>query len=266
MYGRVVGIVLVVVVAGCSGTVPTGSTEDAETLTAAPVPEGTESGSDVPGAEGDRVDGAGLGAAHAESLEGGYTRVVHIHVSGPDGIYLDYRETTIVGVSNASLRTRIYEGPGTARFVPDDPDATSARSERYASDQGVGHRRTVDGQTDRVRGSVPPLVPAVPELDDAALVAALLENASVEERTEGSVRLVGATLTPAAVPDYLSDPRRATVRATVRGDGHVPHVSARYGASLDGENVSVTQDVYWLSRPDPVVAPGWYERETGGER
>lgn len=266
MYGRVVGIVLVVVVAGCSGTVPTGSSEDDGTLTAAPVPEDTESGGDVPGVEGDRVDGAGLGAAHADSLEGGYTRVVHLHVSGPGGIYLDYRETTIVGISNATLRTRIYEGPGTTRFVPDDPDATSARSERYTGDRGHGQRRTVDERTDRIRGSVPPLVPAVPELDDAALVATLLGNASVEERSEGTVRVVGTEIAPAAVPAYLENPGRATVRATVRADGYIPHVSIRYGASLDGQNVSVTQDVYWLSRADPVVAPGWYERETGGER
>lgn len=266
MYGRVVGIVLVLVVAGCSGTVPTGSTEDAETLTAAPVPEAAESGTDVPGVGSGRIDGSRLGAAHAESLEGGHTRVVHVHVSGPDGAYLDLRETTTVGLSNASLRTRSYEGPGTARFVPDDPSASSARSERYAGAQGVDHRRTVDGRSDRVRGSVPSLAPAVPELDDAALVTALLENASVEERSAGTVRLVGSAVAPAAVPDYLEDPRRVIVRATVRADGHVPHVSVRYGASLDGQNVSVTQDVYWLSRPDPVVAPGWYERETGGER
>lgn len=266
MIGRVVGIVLVVVVAGCSGTVPTGSTEDAETLTAAPVPEGADSGPDVPGVAGGRVDGSRLGAAHADSLEDSHTRVVHVHVTGPDGIYLDFRETRTVGGSNASLRTRVYEGPGTARFVPDDSSATSARSERYAGDRGYGQRRTVDGRTDRIGGSVPPLASAVPGLDDAALVAALLGNATVEERSEGTVRLVGTQIAPAAVPDYFKNPRRATVRATVRDDGYIPHVSVRYGASLDGQNVSVTQDVYWLSRADPVVAPDWYERDTGGER
>lgn len=268
MDGRLLVVALAVVLAGCSGGVPTGSTEVAETLTPAPVPEDVDPESGVPGVEDGQVDGTLLGAAHADSLDGAHTRVVHFHVSGGDGMYVDFRETRTVGASNESLRIRAYEGPGTARFVPDEADATTARSERYARGDAVGQRRTVDGRTERVRdsGPAPPTSP-VPELDDGSLVAGLLEDASTSGRTPGGdVRLVGDAVAPAVVPEYLEDPRRVTVRATARGDGHVPHVTVRYLASLDGENVSVTLDVYWLSRSDPVVTPGWYEAEADGER
>ena len=267
MHGRLL-VALAVVVAGCSGAVPTGSTEDAETLTPAPVPEDVEPDTGALWVEDGRIDGALLGTAHAESLDGAHTRVVHFHVSAGTGVYVDFRETRTVGASNESLRTRSYEGPGTARFVPDEADVTTARSERFVRGDAVDQRRTVDGRTQRVRpsGPAPPASP-VPELDDATLVAGLLENASVSGRTPGGdVRLVGDAVAPEVVPDYLEDPRRVTARATVRSDGHVPHVTVRYLATLEGENVSVTLDVYWLSRSDPVVAPGWYEGEADGER
>lgn len=268
MHWRPPVVALVVILAGCSGAVPTSSTEDVETLTPAPVPEDLDPETGVPGVEDGRIDGAPLGAAHADSIAGAHTRVVHFHVSAGDGVYLDFRETRTVGSSNESLRTRSYEGPGTARFVPGEADATTARSERFASGGAVGQRRTVDGRTERIRtsGPEPPASP-VPELDDAALVAGLLENASVAGRTPGGdVQLVGDAVAPAVVPKYLDTPRRVTVRATVRGDGHVPHVTVSYLGSLEGENVSVTLDVYWLSRTDPVVVPGWYEGETDRER
>lgn len=267
MHGRLL-VALAVVLAGCSGAVPTGSTEDAETLTPVPVPEDADAESGVSGVEDGRIDGALLGTAHADSLDGAHTRVVHFHISAGTGVYVDFRETMTVGASNESLRTRSYEGPGTARFVPDEADATSARSERFVRGDAVGQRRTVDGRTERVRdsGPAPPASP-VPELDDASLVAGLLENASVSGRTPGGdVRLVGDAVAPAVVPEYLENPRRVNVRATVRADGHVPHVTVRYLADLDGENVSVTLDVYWLARSDPVVEPGWYEAEADGAR
>ena len=268
MHGRLLAVALAVVLAGCSGAVPSSSTEEVETLTPAPVPEDVDSESGVPGIEDGRVDGAILGAAHADSLDGAHTRVLHFHISAGEGVYLDFRETRTVGAVNESLRTRSYEGPGTAQFVPDEADATTARSERYARGDAVGQRRTVDGRTEQIRdsGPAPPASP-VPELDDASLVAGILENASTSGRTPGGdVRLVGDAVAPAVVPEYLENPRRVTVRATVQADGHVPHVTVRYLASLEGENVSVTLDVYWLSRSDPVVEPDWYEGEAAGER
>lgn len=274
MHGRLLAVALGVVLAGCSGAIPADPTGDAETVTAVPVPVDADDDG-VPwivedGANGsqDRVNGTRLGAAHADSIGAAHTRIVHYHVSGGDGVYLDFRETRAVDASNRSLRTRFYEGPGTARFVPDEADATTVRSERYATDSAVGQRRTVDGRTERVRasGPAPPASP-FPELDAADLVAALLGNASVIGWTPGGdIRLAGDAVAPPAVPAYLEDPRSVTVRAEVGTDGYVPHVSVRYLASLDGENVSVTMDLYWLSRSDSVDPPAWYEGETAGER
>jgi hypothetical protein len=268
MHGRLLAVALAVVLAGCSGTLPPEATDDVETVTAVPVPEDAGPETGVPGSGEGQVNASLLGDAHAESIAGAHTRVLHFHITGGTGLYVDFRETRSVDASNGSLRTRVYEGPGTARFVPDAEGVTSARSERYASGGWVSRRRTVEGRTAHVLPSGPaaPESP-IPELDDDELVAAIFENATVVGETPGGdARLVGNDVHPALVPDYLEIPRRVNVRATARSDGHVPHVTVRYLATFQGENVSVTLDVYWLSRSDPVVRPDWAHGEADEER
>jgi predicted small lipoprotein YifL len=254
--GRLLAVLVVVALAGCGGSTPPPS----ETVTPAPVPESTPAEPGV-AVENDRVDGPLLGSAHAASLADGYSRVVELGVTADDDPHLAYRETLTVGESGRSLRTRVYEGPETARFVPDAEDAVTARSESYEAGDVRARRRTVDGRTERVDGpgGAPPLEAPLLTTDDAALVVAVLEGATVVDRTpNGGVRLRGERVRLSAVPDFLERPRNVTVRATVRGDGRVTRVAVRYLATLDGEGVAVSLDVSWSSQAEPIVEPEWY--------
>lgn len=268
MQGRLLlVVVLAATLAGCGGSVPAAPAEDRPTVTPLPVPESDGTRSNPAGVVDSAVDGNGsvdgeqLGAAHADTLDPGYTRVVDLAVAGPDGRHLAYRGARTVGASGDVLREREYRGPWTARYVPDATNATSARSVRYETDGDSAQRRTVDGTTARTDGGeVPALEAPVPPLADAAFVAALLDDATVAERTEsGGARLTGTAVDGAVVPDPFGPPRNVSVRATVRGSGRVTHVALRYETTVDGERRTVTQDVYWSPPSVPVVRPGWAE-------
>jgi hypothetical protein len=255
--GRLLAVLLAIVLAGCGGSAP----PPTETVTPAPVPASTPAEPGVAAVENERVDGPLLGSAHAASLDDGYSRVVELGVTAGDGQRLSYRETLTVGDSGDSLRTRDYEGPETARFVPDSESAAAARSESYETGDVRARRRTVDGRTTRVDGAggAPPLESPLPTTDDGALVVAVLEGATVVDRTpNGGVRLRGESVRPSAVPDFLEAPRNVTVRATVREDGRVTRMEVRYLATLDGESVAVALDVTWSTQAEPVVDPAWY--------
>lgn len=268
MQGRLLLlVVLAATLSGCGGSVPAAPAEDRPTVTPLPVPEADGAEPDLAGVGDGSVDGNGtvdgerLGAAHAGTLDGGYTRVVDLVVTGEDGRYLDFRGARTVGASGDVLREREYRGPWTARYVPDATNASSARSVRYETAERRVQRRTVDGATARTDGGdVPALESPVPSLGDERFVAALLANATVTERTEsGGARLTGTAVDGAAVPRSFGPPRNVSVRATVRGSGRVTHVTVRYETTVDGEPVSVTQDVYWSPPSVPVVPPEWVE-------
>lgn len=249
-------VLVVLVLAGCGGSPP----PPEETVTPAPVPDATPAAPGDVAVEDGRVDARRLGAVHAATLEAGYSRVVELGVTAGEGRYLTYRETLTLEGSNASTRSRVYEGPGTPRFVPDLGSATEARSERYAAGEVRAQRRTVDGRTTRAYGAggAPPLESPLPALADGPLVAALLEGSTVVGRSaNGGVRLRGEDVRPAVVPDYLEDPRNVTVRATVRADGRVTAVEVRYLATLHGESVAVVLDVRWSPPAEVVEEPEW---------
>jgi len=253
--------VFVVALAGCGGAAPSATPGEAETVTPVPVPEATDADRSVAGLENGRVDADALGSAHADTLDGQYTRVVDFDFGPPGDRSLQYRGARTVGAANDSLRKRAYRGPATARFVPDVENASRARSVRYAADGSVGQRRTVEGESTRVDGGgAPALESPVPVTGDAALVAVLLEDATVSEPTRsGGVRLVGDDIPSTAVPAYLEAPRNVTLRATVQSSGRVARVAVRYDAVYEGSRVRVAQDVYWSPPSEPVLAPEWYD-------
>ncbi len=256
MY-RALVVVCLLAVAGCNA--PAGAPADegvTETVTPAqvPSPEATDRGDggvDGPGIEDGVVDGAALGAAHADSLVGNRTRLATLRVEAGNETLLAYRESRAV-TAEATLLRRSYEGPATARFVPETSTATAARTVRYEDGNGTRRRTVVDGERRPDARLVTPMT-----VDNRATVAAFLDGAVVVSRTPSLGYQVSArSVSEAAVPGFLTAPRDGTARAVLREDGRVVRLSVRYGARLDGRRVSVTQEVSWIPGGDASPPDG----------
>ena len=146
-------VVGLLIVAGCNAPADAPADDTAATtVTPAPVPSPNatdrEGGVDGPGIQDGVVDGPALGAAHADSLVGDHTRVATLRVEAGNETLLVYRESRAV-TAEATLLQRTYEGPATARFVPGDRTATTARTARYEDADGTRRRTVVDGERDR---------------------------------------------------------------------------------------------------------------------
>ena len=263
MYGRAVLVACLLVLAGCNGA-PAGDSTEAETVTPAPVPDAadradtgarTDDAPDIGIVDG-TVDGAALGAAHADVRRIPHTRTHEVSVRAGDATLLEYRGVlTLVGTE--SRRIKEYDGPATARYLPGNADARSAREERYVADGETQVRRTVDGTLREVDGSRPGRFRAPVDVgDEAAVVAALLDGATVVGGSSPGYRVVASGVDPAAVPGVLEAPRKGTVRASVRRDGRVTRIEVRYEATLDGRPVAVEQTLEW-GRPSEPVRPAW---------
>jgi hypothetical protein len=244
-------VVGLLIVAGCNAPADAPADDTAATtVTPAPVPSPNatdrEGGVDGPGIADGVVDGPALGAAHADSLVGDHTRVATLRVEAGNETLLVYRESNAV-TSGATLLQRTYEGPATARFVPDDRTATTARAVRYEDADGTRRWRVVDGQRRPETRLVAPVT-----VDDRETVAAFLDGAVVVSRTPSLGYQVSARSVPeAAVPGFLTAPRDGAVRAVLREDGRVVRLSVRYGARSNGRQVSVTREVTWIPGADP---------------
>jgi len=264
VYGRAVLVACLLVLAGCNGA-PAGDPTEAATVTPAPVPDAADrpdpgsNTSDAPdiGVVDGTVDGAALGAAHAEVRRIPHTRIHEVSVRAGDATLLEYRGVlTIVGTE--SRRLKEYAGPATARYLPGDADAKSAREERYVADGETQVRRTVDGTLRESDGSPPGRFRAPVDVgDEAAVVEALLDGATVVGGgSSPGYRVVASGVGPAAVPGVLEAPRNGTVRASIRRDGRVTRIEVRYEATLDGRPVAVEQTLEW-TRPSGPVRPAW---------
>jgi hypothetical protein len=244
---RLLLVACLLVLAGC-GSAPAGG-PDPTTVTPAPVPSPEEGGRDaVPaglGIENGTVDGATLVARHADSLSVPRRRVVTFRVETGEATLLSYRENRTV-LGGLSLRRRTYEGPATARFVPDATDATSAREVRFDNGTAATRRGFVDGLTRD--DDAPPLVAPVLE-DGGAEIAALLDGAAVVERPPSSdYRVSNGRVADAAVPEFLTDVSDGSVRASVGPDGRIRRLTVRYDARVGDREVSVIQELHW-TRP-----------------
>jgi hypothetical protein len=251
---RIVLLVVVVALAGCSGA-SVESDGATPTVTPAPVPDDDANAERI---EGPTVDGAERGRAHERTLSLPHTRIHDLKISQDGLVLLEYRETATLGAGDESRLRRAYSGPLTAEFVPYVEGASSAREERYVTPERVARRQSVDGiERERSANGPPALVAPLLVTDDRALVAALLDGGRVAERT----RSLGARMThdrvhPSAVPQVLDDPRNGTLSATMREDGRVTRITVGYEATLDGEPVVVEQSFRW-DRPTEPVEPEW---------
>jgi hypothetical protein len=266
VYSRAVLVICLLVLAGCNG-VPAGDPTEARTVTPAPVPDATDrpdSGggtTDAPeiGIVDGAVDGAALGAAHADVRGIPHTRTHGISVRSDGTALLEYRGVlTLVG--SESRRLREYAGPETARYLPGDSGATSAREERYVADGETQVRRTVDGALRETDGPRPNRLRSPVDVgDEAAIVETLLDGATVVDGgSSPGYRVAASGVDPVAVPEFLEAPRNGTVRASIRRDGRVTRIEVRYEATLDGRQVTVEQTLEW-SRPSEPVQPAWAE-------
>ncbi len=240
--------------AGPAGT-PAGDTATGETVTPAPVPSPTAGDRlddvDLPGVDDGVVDGAALGAAHADALSGTYTRVVTLQIEADDGTLLTYRESRAVS-DGATSRRRSYRGPATSRFVSGNSTATTARTVRSADDDGTRRRTFVDGDPAPGRQVAAPVA-----ADDRTMVATLLDGAVVFDRPRSATyRLSADDVSGEAAPDLLAAPEAGSVDATVRRTGRVDRVVVRYDALLDGRRVSVTRRVFWVRGADSLAPTG----------
>jgi hypothetical protein len=256
----VVALVVLVALAGCSGLpVSDAGSEPSATVTPAPVPESTPV--DRGPVVGEQVDGGQLEAAHADALVGVYTRIVDIRIVVSGERRLDYRGALTNSTNgDRSLRTRTFSGAETPRFAPGLENVSMARERRYAVENDSARLRVIDGDRSVVDGSdPPPLESPVPMADAVAPVGAILDGATVTERTvTDGYRLSGDTVGDSAVPAYLDDVRNVTVGATIRSNGQITLLSVQYEATFDGERATVTQNIYWSPPAEPLAEPPWY--------
>jgi hypothetical protein len=252
---RVVFLVVMVVLAGCSGA-PVDDSESTPTVTPAPVPNGTASAEHTDGAA--VVDGAKRGRAHALTLSLPHTRTHDLQISRNGVVLLEYRETSTVWSGTGTRLRRTYSGPLTARFVPYVENASTAQEERYVDAEGFGRRQTVDGvERERSANGPPALVAPLLITDDGALVEAALDGGRVVERTRSlGARLAHDRVHSRVVPQFLEDPRSGTVSAMIRADGRVTRLAVRYEATLDGDPVVVEGTIRW-DRPTEPLEPDW---------
>lgn len=255
LFGTVVLLALV----GCSGTAPY-QTGNSTTVTPASVPESTVEDPPIPGLDGRSVDASRLGDAHAATLTGTYTRIVFVTIAVDDERRLSYRSMETIGLApGESIRTRRFAGPAVEAFVPVDGNVSTVSERRYRAGDQRSRRRLIDGNASVIHGSAPPpLESPIPVTSDATLVASLLSNSTVVERTTlGNYRLRGGAVEQAAVPRQLDGARNASVEAIVQSNGQVRYVSARYEATFQGEQATVTIDVYWSPPAEPFLTPEW---------
>lgn len=252
--GRVVLLVVLVALAGCSGA-SVESDGATPTVTPAPVPENDASDDRV---EGPTVDGAERGRAHDLTLSLPHTRIHDLKISHNDTVLLEYQETATEGPNDESRLRRAYSGPLTGGFVPYVDNVSSAQEERYVTTERVARRQIVDGvERERSANGPPALVVPLLVTDDGALVAALLDGGRIDERTRGlGARLSHDRIHPRAIPQFLDTPRNGTLSATIREDGRVTRIAIRYEATLNGEPVVVEQTFRW-ERPTEPVEPEW---------
>ena len=262
MRGRALLVVCLLAAAGCSYA-PAEPPEDTRTVTpaAVPTPESTdadagadEGGPDGPGIEGGVADGPVLASQHAGSLSVPHERIVGLRVADGERTLLRYREHRTVSAEE-SLVNRRYEGPATARFVPEIRNATEAREQRYVVDGDTTRRQFVDRQQ---RDGAPPL--AAPIDSDPETVGVLLDGAVVTSRTRTlGFRVARDRVDRAAVPDFFeaTDTDDGRVRAVVRDGGRVTRLIVRYDAILDGRRVTVTRRVAWTGTGRTDLRPEW---------
>lgn len=267
MRWRVLGTVVLLALAGCSGA-STYGTGNSTTVTPASVPEPTVEDPSVPGLDRRSVDARRLGDAHAASLTGTYTRIVFLTVAVDDERRLSYRSMETIGLApGESIRTRRFAGPAIEAFAPVAGNVSTVSERRYRAGDQRSRRRLVDGNASVIEESEPPpLESPIPSTSDSELVAALLSNSTVVERTPlGNYRLRGRAVGPAAVPGQLDGARNASVEAIVQSSGQssgqVRYVSARYEATFQGERATVTIDVYWSPPAEPFLTPAWLDDE-----
>lgn len=264
--GRVVLVACLLAVAGCSSA-PADAPTPSETVTPAPVPA-TETptpeptGMDAPGLENGTVDGETLGAMHANTLGVPHTRTVSVRIETRNRTLLDYR-TNRTFTGNSFRLTRTYRGPATARFVPDSESATMALGQLYRDEDGASRRQVVDGTLRTDGGSTPRprLVPAV-TIDDVGYIATLLDGAVVTSRTPAQGYVLsndGVEAAATTLPGFLRNPRDLEVYGRLRETGRVSRLVVGYRATLDGQAVTVVQDVRWHKPTVNESTPAWVD-------
>jgi hypothetical protein len=264
---RVILVASLLVLAGCGGAPAGDQPTESATVTPAPVPAATGAQAgvadgllvDAPeiGIVNGTVDGARLGASHADRRGVPHTRTHAFRIRSNGTALLTYRGVlTLVG-SESRLR-RIYRGPEAARYLPGRSNATQVHEERYTADGTTLVRRTVDGISRAATGAEPPrLRPPVDVTNEGTLVEALLDDATVIDDAESAGYRVSSTrMDPVVVPRFLDDPRNGTVEAVVRDSGRVARIDVRYEATMDGRAVTVEITLSW-DRPGEAVKPGW---------
>jgi len=274
VFRRTVLLAALVALAGCPAG-PGGDTDPTPTLTPAPVPEPSGIGplptwTDAPGSAFDAptVDGPALADDHWFALGPYFTETTRLRIDAETRTLLDYRRNLTI-VHHGLVTDRRYRGPLSARFVPDATNATSARERNYDGESAEVLRQVVDDRVRTAGGTAAPrFEPAVRTAP--GFIETVLDGAPVVNRTADGAYVVAAeraSLTPATVPRYLTEPQVVTIRARIAGSGQVERLALTYEATYDGRPVCVEQTVVWGPPAVGDEPPPWVDATptaTGG--
>lgn len=208
------------------------------------------------GIEAGRVNGQVLGGAHLETLGEANSRIHTLQIRHEGTVLLSYRGVRSVE-GDASRHARTYRGREAARFVPGASNVSMAREERYADDGSVQRQQIVDDELRTGTGSEPAAFETFGLPGDAAIVAGLLDRATVADRSRWGYQVTGRGIDAPIVPAILENPRNATVRGVLRENGQVVRVFVRYRGTLHGRPVTVTQEFVWGPFIVEPVRPAW---------
>lgn len=262
MNSRLVLVVVLALLAGCSTLGPTG--EQATTVTPAPVPDAAATATPAsplpPGVTGaEIVDLDRLALAHMEAASGtsytwesNYTRVRFFD----DRTFVgDVRkEATVENQSHYAYWTNRKEAPRESQF------SYLGEYELYADESGRYTRLKQGGEFEYERL---PLGPAREQVGRHA-GSAITEYLQTENVTVGETRVDGQRYYEIVGTDYAFrngyDIRNYTARAVVSPDGFVRSLSVDYNQTQDGEREQITYTFEYSQIGDATVEkPAWVD-------
>ena len=258
-------LALVVLFAGCAGL---GSSDEAATVTPAPVP--TDEFRYPPGVTSDRVVPGTLTSAHVRSLATtNYTLTTRQTVRAYDGDpVLRVNQTRTVARDASAYDGRIEIK--TRLFV----DREVSEIEFWSDSSTIVTRYSTDNpyREPEVRQWSVGSGGSITDLTDSHHLDGTLagsEVTSIRRTPAGGVVLAGSGIRDPerlVVPLIVSEPRNLSLQARVRSDGVVLAIHVTYDATHDGERVHVQR---WMRVTDigtaTVDRPRWAENGTSAD-
>lgn len=260
----VVGLVVILVLAGCSGA----GGSDTPTLTPAPPPDPTATPTTVPTlapglTPGGVADASQLTKAHFDLLQNTpYTA----------------RSVRTIREADGTIRTRRTEvfkigsdGTISQNVEIERPGRGSSLIESWRNRTQVLFAITREGETDYIVRSAASysrrlygIQSTVPESQQLFVILHAVETESAEQTQNGTIRIAGRGLARPVLFDrgvQGSDVRNVSLRATVTPEGLVRSFELRYTADRAGKTVRVERRLQNRAvGTTSVDPPPWYDR------